>query len=317
MSAMFESFAAAYSASLASIFERGRVVAAVRDVSSVGSSFGHAERDTLELVAHSFSVADPASCLIECVERQPSVSFAVAQWLWVMAGSDELDRISFYNSHGRAFSDDGRSLSGAFGRRMRRSEGDQLARALELLRSDPTSRRAVVVIADGADGARPTRDFPCALAVQLLLRDGRLEAVTTMRSQSALMVLPYDAALFMAVQVWAAGALGVPAGPHHWFASSFHLYEDEFDLARRVLDDPPAPRSIPSRVVDPWVRLAALERYERELRGAVTAGVAVGDGPPAGVLEDPSELHGAFAAVLLAHARERECVQFGAAGRDG
>ncbi|HEY6763122.1 MAG TPA: thymidylate synthase [Baekduia sp.] len=301
-----DTFAAAYTAGLRALLAEGREVPGVNDGSSVGSQFGHATRATVELAPYTFTVCDPAACLLRSDLRQPSTAYIAGQWLWVMAGSDDLDRISFYNSRGRAFSEDGRRLSGAFGARMRRSAGDQLSRALDQLRADPASRRATIVFADPADSRQPTRDFPCALALQLLVRDGRLEVVTTMRSQSALMVLPYDAALFMGLHVWAAAALGIPAGPHHWVANSFHVYEDELELARRMADAPPAPARMPSRVANPEPTLQALEAYERQLRTVALSGSGrVGDVPLPSALIDATEFHGALAAVLQDHAAAR------------
>lgn len=302
-----ESFAGAYAAGLRAVLRDGREVAGVRDASSIGSGFGHDERATLELAPFHFRVRDPMRCLIDCRPRQPNMAYVVGQWIWVMAGSDELDRISYYNSRGRAFSDDGRRLPGAFGMRMRRSGGDQLERALDLLRRDPTSRRAIIMIAEPGDGRPPTRDWPCAVSFQLMVRDGALEAFTTMRSQSALMVLPYDAALFMTLHVWAAAVLGLPCGPHNWTASSFHVYADELELAEQVLADPPLARALASRVDDPQERLADLDAYECALRTAVTREHApAGDVPLPASLADEDELHGAFAAVLRAYAERLE-----------
>jgi thymidylate synthase len=229
-----------------------------------------------------------------------------------MAGSDRLARISHYNSHGRAFSDDGRRLAAAFGARMRVRGGDQLQRVIGLLRRDPSSRRAQIVFAEPGDGREPSRDFPCATAIQFAIRDDRLEAVTTMRSQSALMVLPYDVSLMATLQVWIAALLGVAPGPHHWIANSFHIYADEIELAERVLAQPPESVSLPPVGSDPEGQLAALQSYERTLRETVVRGVrSVSEIELPRRLEDDQELHGHFAAVLQRHAigREREATQ--------
>jgi thymidylate synthase len=302
-----DTFAEAYVAGLEAIFDRGRAVNGVQDASSVGSSFGQRPRPTLELTSFAFRVRDPLSCLIDCVPRQTDLGYIAGQWLWVMAGSDSLDRISYYNSAGRPFSEDGRRLPGAFGARMRRNAGDQLLSVLDLLRRDPSSRRAVIVFAEAADARQPTRDFPCALATQLMIRGGRLEAVTTMRSQSALMVLPYDASLFMTLHVWTAAVLGIEPGPHHWVANSFHVYADEIDLAHEVLAHPPTPRSLPSRISDPESTLRVLEVFEESLRTAVATGTRLSATVPLPpVLGDEAEFHGWFAGALRVHARRRE-----------
>jgi thymidylate synthase len=303
-----ETFAAAYVDGLRSLLGRGRRVAGVRDETSVGSSFGQGSRPTLELAPHVFTVTAPRACLLAGGAREPRQAYVVGQWLWVMAGSDRLQRISYYNSHGRVFSDDGKRLAAAFGARMRIRGGDQLQRVIELLRRDPSSRRAQIVFAEPGDGRELSRDFACATAIQFAIRDGRLEAMTTMRSQSALMVLPYDVSLMATLQVWVAALLGIAPGPHHWIANSFHIYADEVELAERVLAQPPESVSLSSVGSDPERRLAELQTYERTLRETVLAGErSVGEIELSPWLQDDRELHGHFAAVLRRHALGREC----------
>jgi thymidylate synthase len=308
----YESFAAAYLAELRSLLAHGRQVAGVREETSVGSSFGQGPRATLELGPHLFTIGDPRACLLVGGAREPREAYVVGQWLWVMAGTDRLEQISYYNSHGRAFSDDGRRLTGAFGTRMRVRGGDQLQRVIGLLSGDPSSRRAQIVFAEPGDGREPSRDFPCATAIQFVIRDDRLEAVTTMRSQSALMVLPYDISLMATLQVWVAAVLRIAPGPHHWIANSFHVYADEIELAKEVLADPPEPVSLPPAGSDPERRLTALQSYERTLRDVVIAGEAgVSEIEAPSCLQDDEELHGHFAALLRRYAigREREATK--------
>lgn len=260
-----------------------------------------AGKTTLELRPYALTVNDPADCLILSAVRQPSIVYAVAQWLWVMRGSDDVEEIGFYNDRAKAFSNDGLRLAGAFGARMRRPR-DQLRASLELLQRDPATRRALIVISRPDDLIEPTRDHACAESLHLFLRAGRLEAITTMRSQSALMVFPYDAALFMTIHVWAAAALGVPCGPHTWLANSMHLYEDEIDLAHAVLTEPLSSVRLPP-VTDADASIANLQQIEMNLRIAVLSDEGLrsqrlGVGRLAA-------MHRAFAHVLLVHAGMR------------
>ena len=229
---VFQDFSEGYVATLTELLRSGEAVAGVVDATSVGSAFGAERRSTLELRPYGFRVTDPSICFLADHTRQPNLVYAVAQWLWVMSGSDDVEAIAFYNDRARAFSDDGVRLPSAFGARMRRPV-DQLQAALDLLRADPTSRRALIAISRSDDLAQARRDHACAQSLQLFVRDGKLEAITIMRSQSALMVFPYDAAMFMTLQFWAAAVLGIGCGPHSWIANSMHIYEDEVPLAER------------------------------------------------------------------------------------
>lgn len=297
-----DSFAEAYVAGLGDVLDHGEKVAGVADPSSVGSSFGAGPRPTRELRPFGFNVRYARNALLHSPARQPDLGFALGQWLWVMSGADDLETIAYYNSLGRLFSDDGRRLRGAFGPRV---GGGALASAVALLRQDPATRRAIIYLADPSGSRARTRDHSCAISLQFLVRGNRLEAITTMRSQSALMVLPYDAALFMTIQVWVAALLGIEAGSHTWVANSFHVYEDEISLAREVLAKPVRSVTLPP-VRDSEPSLRGLLHFERRLRRATERGdrVEVAEcieiGPP---LAD--DLESATEAVLLAHAGRR------------
>lgn len=292
----------AYSASLIALLEAGTRVAPVTDVLSVGSEFGHASRGSLELTGHAFRVSDPRECLLLCPPRQPSLPFVVGQWLWAMSGTDSLDQIVYYNSSGKLFSDDGQVLRAAVGRRMRGGV-DQLDAAIQRLRADPTTRRAIIMLADPSDVGTNSRDQPCAMALHFLIRRGRLECFTSMRSQSALMVLPYDAALFMMLHTWVAAMLHLPVGPHTWSATSFHVYEDEIPLTTKVIESRVSPVSLPD-LVDPEGEVEDLLVVEQRLRSLARRNdeldlVEPTDTPTSGPFAD------AISRVLLAHAAIR------------
>jgi thymidylate synthase len=223
------------------------------------------------------------------------------QWIWVMRGSDDVEGIAFYNEKGRAFSDDGHHLSGSFGHRIRVRWGDQLQAAIARLRADLSTRRALVLIADPADVYERARDYPCAIAFQLLVRDSRLEAITTMRSQSALMVLPYDAPLFMTIHVWVAAVLGLEPGAHTWLAHSFHMYDDELELARAVLESPVSDEALPP-VEDAEDNLVELFEFEEQVRAAVGKGERGQIALLSESWRTRDELHSAIGNVLLANA---------------
>jgi thymidylate synthase len=142
------------------------------------------------------------------------------------------------------FSDDGAHLAGAFGERLLKARGhvDQLDAVRRRLTEDRGTRRAVAVVLSPTDLVSRSRDHPCLLGLQFLIRNNRLEMISYMRSQSALMVLPYDVFLFTAIQSWIADSLEIEVGPYTHIAGSFHIYSDELELAAEV-DVPQANQS--------------------------------------------------------------------------
>jgi len=198
----FASLAQAYRETLCDILEHGHPVPSVVDPTSPGSNFGQARRPSLELVGYSFQIDDPLSCLFLANARVIRLPYYIGQFLWTVAGSDSVDWIKYYNPAASTYSSDGRHLPGSFGKRLFSFEGgvDQIDAICRLITRDPTSRRTFGAICTPQDNASFSLDYPCCIGIQYFLRDGLLDAITYMRSQSALGVLPYDAFLFMALQ---------------------------------------------------------------------------------------------------------------------
>lgn len=200
---------------------------------------------------------DGASSLIYHPLRDLNYRFAVAEWLWMLAGSDLVEPLARFNSQMRKFSDDGVHLAGAYGPRI----VEQLRYVVETLRRDPDSRQAVIEIWRPAPG--PSKDIPCTLSVAFYLRGGKLESVWTMRSNDLWLGLPYDAYTFSRIASAIAGELGAEVGELVVTAGSSHLYEQHWAAAEAVvnawrdgrsIDSPHLPGRPPSRLLDQVLR---------------------------------------------------------------
>jgi len=147
---------------------------------------------------------------------------------------------------------------GAYGPRI----ATQLPAVVDLLRTDPATRRAIVTIFEPRD-LYHNGDRPCTLNLGFLLRNDQLELHTTMRSQDAFLGLTYDLFSFTQIQETLARLLNVGVGrvTHHVY--SLHVYESDLDrVAKLQTTDvvyPELPHGIDvSDDVDPFMRAAAL-----------------------------------------------------------
>ncbi|GAA4442319.1 hypothetical protein GCM10023170_017230 [Phytohabitans houttuyneae] len=216
----------------------------VTDPLSVGSSFRRAPRPFREIQAYSFTLDHPEQVLFASAVRPLSLPYALANILWTVTGDDTVAGIRFWNDRAAAFTDDGVRVRSALGPRLF-GAAQQFAVTLQRLRADRATRRALVLMVESKDLTTPTRDVPCMMGLQLLLRDDRLDAVATMRSQSALMVMPYDVALLTTIQRLLAAELGIAPGRYMHFAASMHIYEDELDVATSVAEEDLTPKVLP------------------------------------------------------------------------
>lgn len=226
----------AYLVLLNSLINENNIVEGIKDPTSIGSNFGVDCRPTIELLGISFKILNPRDRIITSRIRNVNYTFALANFLWLLSGESKLDMISHYNAKAKQFSDDG-NLFSAFGYRIRTGKGDQLTNTINLLRKDSNTRRAIILIHNEYDLIVGGRDIPCATSIQFLLRNGKLNCIVYMRSQSVLMVMPYDLYLFTMLQEIIASELEVELGYYIHTCGSAHIYLDELDFARRILNE--------------------------------------------------------------------------------
>ena len=197
---------------------------------------------TLEITPVAITIADPRKNVISNPVRKLNYGFMNAELMWILAGSDSADDIAWYNSQWAQFSDDGTTLNGAYGARIRRYPGptkevDQLKAAEDQLRADPLSRQATIVLFNPERDYRETKDKPCTNLLRFKIRDNKLQMLAFMRSNDVMLGYPYDVFNFTNIQAILASRLGVGVGEYVHIVDSLHLYERDVDWAKDIVAD--------------------------------------------------------------------------------
>lgn len=179
-----------------------------------------------EVISASYDVPMPA--FISLSKREANYSFMFAEAAWIISGSNRLAEIEPYMKNYRNFSDDGILLNGAYGPKV----VDQLRYVVNTLVLDKDSRQAVINIWRERPG--PSKDIPCTLSMQFLIRNDKLHVVTTMRSQDIVLGFTYDVFTFSmvakAVQLLLReSGLEVNLGNLYVNVGSLHLYHDFYE----------------------------------------------------------------------------------------
>lgn len=171
-------------------------------------------------------VKDPTRMIVNSAARKLPMRYAVGELLWYMSGSQKLKDIKLFSSAWDRMSDDGETVNSCYGHKIRHFYGfDQWQDVIDRLKADPNTRQAVIHIKDARPITDQTKDTPCTLSLQFLLRDGKLNLTTTMRSNDIWTGLPYDMFSFCSMQVMLAMELGVDVGTYTHQAGSLHIYE--------------------------------------------------------------------------------------------
>src|SRR2546430_602281 len=125
-------------------------------------------------------------------EMKGSIYSGLGELLWYLSGSKALDFISYYASQYEEETDDKVTVHGAYGPRLFSMRGvNQIQNVLELLRTRPSSRRAVIQLFDAEDLVEHYQNIPCTNTLQFVARGGRLHMLTSMRSNDAFLGLPH------------------------------------------------------------------------------------------------------------------------------
>jgi thymidylate synthase len=155
---------------------------------------------------------------------------------------------------------------------------DQIARALHLLRTEPTSRR-IVVSGWNPREADEVALPPCHTLFQLGVHRGRLSLHLYQRSGDVFLGVPFNIASYALLTHLFAHVTGLEAGSLVLSFGDVHLYENHVDAARLQLER--APRPLPRLVLDPELTdLFAVEPRHIRVEGydphpAIPAPVAV------------------------------------------
>lgn len=191
---------------------------------------------TLEILGTQV-VVDMDKPILTVTKRELGYKFMAAEAWWILSGRDDVASIKPYSSVIENFSDDGIHFFGAYGPKI----VDQTAYVVNCLTDDPDSRQAVINIWRESPGK--SKDIPCTLSLQFILRNSTLNCIATMRSSDIWLGLPYDVFNFSMItqQIRLYMNIGrtdpITMGSLYLTLGSSHLYERNVFAALQCIHD--------------------------------------------------------------------------------
>jgi thymidylate synthase len=184
-----------------------------------------------EVLHYQTGMSNPQARIMMHPARPLNIVVAVARFTWLIAGSNRVEDIAFYEPKVRRFSDDGLAVPGScYGARIFGAPTgycNQIKGVIERLRIQPASRQAATVVWLPEDAVRESQDIPCTFGMFFHVRDGKLTMSTIMRSNNAFRILPFNLFEFTLLQEIVACELEVPLGDYVHWAASMHVYDNE------------------------------------------------------------------------------------------
>jgi len=159
----------------------------------------------------------------------------IHELLWFLAGDTNVEylrrnRVTIWDE----WADEQGELGPVYGaqwRRWRAADGreiDQIARAVELLRRDPDSRR-IIVSAWNVGELEQMALSPCHALFQLYVADGRLSCQLYQRSADVFLGVPFNIASYALLTHMLAQQCDLEPGEFVWTGGDCHLYVNHLE----------------------------------------------------------------------------------------
>lgn len=160
--------------------------------------------------------------------RDANHFFHLFESLWILAGRKDTKFLCEFNKRMFEYSDDGEEFNAPYGYRMRNGlhcGQDQIMSVIDILKSDPNSRQAVIQIWDEVDLNKTTKDKACNMSVVFRIRSGKLCMTVYNRSNDMIWgAYGANAVQFSMLQEYVAAHLNLPLGEYTQVTNSYHVY---------------------------------------------------------------------------------------------
>ena len=185
------------------------------------------------------SIVNMRRPVVTLPERKLSTKFLGGEAYWILSGDNRVETIAPYNKNIVNYSDDGVTFFGAYGPRIL----SQLDYVIDKLKSDADTRQAVLTI--WRENPPETKDVPCTVAVNFMIRNHKLNCHVYMRSNDLWLGFPYDVFNFSMLShlvccklnafVVENGGVIIEPGMLYHTASSRHIYEQHFEQVEQLI----------------------------------------------------------------------------------
>ena len=182
----------------------------------------------------------------------------IHELLWFLKGDTN---VAYLNKQGVTIWDDWADKNGDLGpvygaqwRSWRTADGrsaDQLSRVVELIKSEPDSRRLIVSAWNVGDLERMALP-PCHVLFQFYVASGKLSCQLYQRSADVFLGVPFNIASYSLLTMMIAHVCGLEPGDFVHTLGDAHLYLNHLDQAKLQLNRDP--RSLPQMQLSPSVK---------------------------------------------------------------
>lgn len=176
-------------------------------------------------------IENPDQNLINTSYRKWSKSYADYEWDWYLSGNPNAEAISERASIWKSMMDEKGNVNSNYGYQW--SRNGQLINVIDLLKNDPTTRKASISLYDGKEIFKYSKDTVCTYAINFYITNGKLNMQVMMRSNDLVYGFCNDQYCFSKLQMLVAEELNLPIGIYTHFVCNMHIYQRHFNLKNK------------------------------------------------------------------------------------
>jgi thymidylate synthase len=209
--------------------------------------------------------------------RDANPFFHLVEAMWMLLGRQDVALPAKFAKSMESFSDDGKTLWGAYGYRWRSQFGeDQLASIAQNLINNPTSRREVLSMWDPEEDPMQVdaggKDVPCNTHAYLWVAGSALHMTVCCRSNDIVWgAYGANVVHFSLLQQYLAECIGVGVGVYRQMSNNYHAYIERPDVKALVYEVTgyEAPPEAPTFATPKLLGAGGREEFLNDVDGAL------------------------------------------------
>lgn len=200
---------------------------------------------------------NPTQRVIFWAARDANPFFHIYEAMWMLLGRNDVESVAGFAKQMREYSDDGKTLAGAYGYRWRKYFGaNNLRTCITQLQLNPSDRRVILGMYDPKHdpdlALEGKKDIPCNLSAKFSKNPttGCLDMTVFNRSNDIVWgAYGANAVHFSFLQEYVAITTGMEVGNYWQVSADFHIYEDHYN---KLKDLPKAIPELPMNTYNPY-----------------------------------------------------------------
>lgn len=185
--------------------------------------------DTKTIYNTCITLLNPLDNIIKTKWRKWNENYAKFEWDWYLSGDRNALEISKRAKIWESMMDENNNVNSNYGFQWSRS--NQLNKVIEMLKTNPTTRRASISIYDGKEIDLYEKDTPCTYSINFYIdNEDKINMQVMMRSNDLVFGFCNDQYCFSNLLHYVSEKINKNVGTYFHYVCNMHIYERHYNL---------------------------------------------------------------------------------------